>query len=277
MPKASILEGDCRDVLATLPASSVQTCVTSPPYFGLRDYEHDGQIGLEVTPDEYVASLVAVFRGVWRVLREDGTLWLNLGDTYLDKRLLGIPWRVAMALQEDGWLLRSDIIWHKPNPMPLSVTDRPSLSHEYIFLLAKSGRYFYDAEAIKEKASGRARGNRRPEKGLDQKGYEIRSGLAKVADKEWHERNKRTVWTVATRPFADAHFATYPPELIEPCVLAGSRPSDTVLDPFNGAGTTGLVASRHGRDYIGIELNPRYAAMARQRIGGDNPLFNQVG
>ena len=316
-----ILEGDCRDVLATLPEKSVQCVVTSPPYFGLRDYGVDGQIGLEPTPDEFVQALVSVFREVRRVLRDDGTVWINLGDTYANqgfrgsaetnggftgarmragakgimdsrpreippglkpKDLIGIPWRVAFALQSDGWYLRSDIIWHKPNPMPESVTDRPTKSHEYVFLLAKSERYYYDHEAIAEPTlesslarseAGFVTSQRDTDTAAVSIGGNVRTryGLREsfVAKPT---RNRRSVWTVATQPYPEAHFATYPPELIRPCVLAGSPEGGTVLDPFNGAGTTGLVALQHGRDYIGIELNPEYARLTRERLA---PLLAQ--
>ena len=399
-----------------MPEQSVQTCITSPPYWGLRDYGEDDQLGLEPTPEEYVANMVEVFRAVRRVLRDDGTLWLNLGDSYAGswgaqsrggppsdkstlagnghngggpkiaglsatqiqqhpkrtktgswvnhheslkpKDLVGIPWRVAFALQADGWYLRSDIIWHKPNPMPESVTDRPTKSHEYIFLLTKQPRYYYDADAIREAAA------------FDTTGQTIRFGGNKYGDSDdpRHStksgnpyeftggRNKRSVWTVTTKPFSGAHFAVFPPDLIEPCVLAGSsdgggcsdcgapysrvvekgqplsdqqrasggdekgeyhgqatkdyglakaqdasatkarilagmverrtvawepscdcdsRPEpQTIIDPFSGAGTTGLVALRHDRSYIGLELNPEYAAMSRERIRDDAPLLN---
>jgi DNA modification methylase len=312
MSDCRILVGDCRDGMATLPDQSVQTCVTSPPYFGLRDYGHDGQIGLEPTPDEFVAALVSVFREVKRVLRDDGTVWLNLGDSYArnagpeesklatlhtmgvgqkkahemgamrkgdnrppeglkPKDLIGIPWRVAFALQADGWYLRQDIIWHKPNPMPESVQDRCTKAHEYLFLLAKSERYFYDADAIAEdlqrpphapgnKASADA-GHLRNDVGTDR------------MQKVWGEsgrRNKRSVWTITTKPYSGAHFATFPPELIEPCILAGSRPGDVVLDPFGGSGTTAAVAVGHGRRAVLCELNPEYAALAVERVG---PMF----
>ena len=269
-----LLIGDCRQRLAELPTGSVQTCITSPPYFGLRDYGMADQIGLEQTPKQFVNELVAVFREVKRTLKDEGTLWLNIGDSYAStgghtkqggnsqragrsnvavqhaqkgfsggdgiktKDLIGIPWRLAFALQDDGWYLRQDIIWHKPNPMPESVTDRCTKAHEYIFLLSKSPKYYFNNEAIKEVAVGC----------------------------EGETRNRRSVWTVATAPYAAAHFATYPPALVLPCVLAGSRPGDTVLDPFNGAGTTGLVALENGRQYVGIELNPEYAALTRQRL-----------
>ena len=313
-----IIEGDCIDGMRTIPEGSVDTCVTSPPYFGLRDYGHDGQIGLEETPEAFVAKLVDVFRDVRRVLRDDGTLWLNLGDSYAahfsgnngyndgrsnraerravgvpagikPKDLIGIPWRVAFALQADGWYLRQDIIWHKPNPMPESVTDRCTKAHEYIFLLSKSERYFYDNEAVKEPLAeasiGRAgRKQRLMDRtgagtlgkqivdGVDathayaglalgrngKTGYDIDSGL----------RNRRSVWTVATKPYKGAHFATFPPELIRPCILAGSRPGGTVLDPFGGSGTTAQVAVEEGREAILCELNPTYIELAHQRIAG---------
>lgn len=289
----NILVGDCREVLRTIPEKSIQTCVTSPPYFGLRDYGVEGQIGLEQTPDEYVAEMVAVFREVRRVLRDDGTLWLNLGDSYWTakgasygvdpkqgarrgwarpqdrpppaglkgKDLIGVPWRVAFALQADGWYLRSSIIWHKPNPMPESVADRPTNAHENIFLLAKSDRYHFDAEAVKERAeSERVRG---PALHADTKSTNGNGGLSRRKPQEF--RNIRNVWTVPTRGFSEAHFATFPPALIEPCIKAGCP-----------AGTTGLVADRLGRDAILIELNPDYASMAEKRVYSDQPLFAQV-
>jgi len=331
-----ILIGDARQRLAELPAGSARTCVTSPPYFGLRDYgtasweggdpecEHrvgratrggltgkqasntgsfgdeavkecphcgakrvDSQIGLEETPDAYVAEMVALFREVWRVLADDGTLWLNIGDSYAGnnsgkglkpKDLIGIPWRVAFAFQADGWYLRSDIIWHKPNPMPESVTDRPTKSHEYLFLLTKSPRYYYDHEAIKEDAVtniGEAK---------------IRFGGSKYGDSDdpkhatksgnvyepSGKRNKRDVWTINTKPFKGAHFAVMPEALVEPCVLAGSAEGDTVLDPFTGSGTVAVVANRHGRNFVGTELNAEYAQIAYDRITGDAPMLNIV-
>lgn len=332
-----ILVGDVLAVLPALADRSVQTCVTSPPYWGLRDYGVEGQIGLERTPEEYVEKLVGVFREVRRVLRADGTLWLNLGDLYVDggrgadvgstlagtrnnqresrkacvratfkglrpKNLVGIPWRVAFALQADGWYLRSDIIWAKPNAMPESVTDRPTKAHEYLFLLAKSPSYYYDANAIREPVAGepnalrnrwdtkdyvvpgqkpqkRTSRQRKPagwETGPGAHGSFHRDGRAQeVEQTEVRQggRNKRSVWTVATFAYPDAHFATFPPALIEPCVVAGSRRGDVVLDPFGGAGTTGLVADRLGRDAVLIELNPEYADMARERIRSDAPLF----
>lgn len=377
MPKATILLGDTRQRLADIPDGTIQTCVTSPPYWGLRDYgtaswdggdpacDHQGkpmdikaninrncgtgndvknatarefykdicakcgatridsQIGLEQTPDEYVAEMVAVFREVRRVLKDDGTLWLNLGDSYATvsggmeqlrklkgatpaygavnyadgyegvkqdgkraaqklsglkhKDLVGIPWRVAFALQADGWWLRQDIIWHKPNPMPESVTDRCTKAHEYLFLLTKSAKYRFDHHAIQEPAkwsedarAGKGRltydGKRQGEQGTGQEAF--------VAIKDM--RNRRSVWTIPTRPFRGAHFAVMPEALVEPCILAGSQPGDTILDPFTGSGTVACVALRHDRQFIGTELNPEYVEIARRRITDDNPMFNEV-
>jgi len=377
-----IREGDCLESLRAMPAGSVQCCVTSPPYWGLRDYGHGDQLGMEETPDLFVANMVKVFAGVKRVLRDDGTLWLNLGDSYASsptgrdtttstlgggkgtqveggkrpskivdglksKDLVGIPWRVAFALRADGWYLRSEIIWAKPNPMPESVTDRPTKAHEQVFLLSKSPRYFYDADAVREAHAGplHAPGNIK---------VDASRGDANRMEATWGNpagRNKRTVWTVSTQPFSGAHFATFPPKLIEPMVLAGSPPkccgecgapwervvertvdesalaelaarrsvpkgaapgklrndggfdavsgqerqrltrsettgweptcdhnddtgSSVVLDPFSGSGTTGMVALRHDRSYIGIELNPEYAELSRNRIRDDAPLLN---
>jgi site-specific DNA-methyltransferase (cytosine-N4-specific) len=272
--KGVILNGNSMELLKQLPPNFIDTCVTSPPYWGLRDYGVKEQIGAERTPDEYVEKLVDVFREVKRVLKDDGTLWLNIGDSFAsvhtgghksakssvganregvqeirqpkappheyglkDKDLVLIPFRLAKALQEDGWYLRMDIIWHKPNAMPESVRDRPTLSHEYIFLLSKNKKYYYDNEAIKEETS-------------DKKGL----------------RNKRSVWSVPTRPLKEAHFATYPVELVLPCILAGSRTNGIVLDPFFGAGTTGLAAIQHNRSFIGIEINPQYIEIANKRL-----------
>ena len=327
-----VLQGDCREVLKTMPEKTYHTCVTSPPYWGLRDYgtatwiggdpncphfreshqsdktitghkksvKHggigdsiykdvckqcgakriDSQLGLEETPQEYVANLVEVFREVRRVLRDDGTVWLNLGDSYSSggrktttnqtvrgdtdygvtrppvykgikpKDLVGIPWRVAFALQEDGWYLRQDIIWNKPNPMPESVQDRCTKSHEYIFLLSKKDKYYYDNESIKEEAH-------------------THSGL----ENSYDTKNKRSVWTVSTKPYKEAHFATYPPDLIEPCILAGCPEDGNVLDPFGGAGTTGLVSDRLRRNATLIELNKSYADIMEKRLRNDNSLF----
>jgi DNA modification methylase len=302
----TILTGDCREVLKTLPDASVHCCVTSPPYWGLRDYGVDAQIGLEQTPEEYVASLVAVFREVRRVLRDDGTLWLNLGDSYAGagaggggnrkgnehgqhdamvgslrgtvpsglkpKDLVGIPWRVAFALQADGWWLRSDIIWHKPNPMPESVTDRPTKSHEYLFLLAKSDRYYYDAEAIAEPAQIEQAGR---VTGRGKQAYANASSFNGMRPQQDNSggygngsvRNKRDVWTVPTAPYKGAHFATFPPALILPCILAGCPVGGTILDPFGGSGTTGAVASGNSRKAVVVELNPDYVKLAQDRCG----------
>lgn len=361
-----VLQGDCREVLASLPAESVQCCVTSPPYYGLRDYGHPGQIGQESTPDLYVETMRAVFAEVRRILRKDGTLWLNLGDSYNSgpsgglggstltggqrnqahsnrasrkmiaaayrdlqsvdsfstrlgtapaaavgsiaankssikpKDLIGIPWRVALALQADGWYLRSDIIWAKRNCMPESVTDRPTRSHEYIFLLSKSERYYYDFEAIKEPCvfdiekrigqpnfENQTGGEKDPKNG-NRSHRKVLENIKRKADKQrghsrrhdgfndrWDQmekaeqctgmRNKRDVWTIAPANYEGAHFATYPPDLVKPCILAGTKPGDTVLDPFGGSGTTGQVALELGRSAILIELNPAYIPLIEQR------------
>jgi DNA modification methylase len=305
MDQLTILRGDCLKVLPTLPAASVQCCVTSPPYWGLRDYGINSQLGLEQTPQEYIANLLGVFREVWRVLREDGTLWLNLGDSYATnvhtgsygknadhcslnsiartriphglkaKDLCGIPWRVAFALQADGWYLRSDIIWYKPNPMPESVTDRPTKAHEYLFLLTKQERYFYDAEAIRENSfceagsAGTWNGNR--DFGLPN--GQSRFGNPNLGGSIDGFRNKRSVWTIPTQAYAEAHFATFPEDLIKPCILAGSRSGDTVLDPFGGSGTTGKVAIEFGRRAVLIELNPDYVELARVRMDVTPGMF----
>jgi DNA modification methylase len=282
MPTARVLIGDVRQRLAELPDCSVQTCVTSPPYWGLRDYGHDGQIGLEQTPDEYVAELVEVFREVRRVLADDGTLWLNLGDSYgPGKQLQGTPWRVALALQADGWCLRQDIIWAKPNPMPESVTDRCTKAHEYVFLLTKSDRYLYDAAAIAEPAIHAGHVVKASDPQTAKNAAKGKYGATAVGFTQ-HDtvvgdtRNRRSVWSVASKPYAGAHFAVMPEALAEPCILAGSRPGDLVLDPFTGSGTVGVVALRHDRDFIGTELNPEYAALAEARIYDDGPLMNAV-
>jgi site-specific DNA-methyltransferase (adenine-specific) len=318
-----ILIGDVREKLKELPDQSVNCCVTSPPYWGLRDYGNDGQIGLEQTPDAFIAELVAVFSEVKRVLRDDGTLWVNIGDCYgngslgrndadndiggrggnklgsgnpgrqgsiktvtglKQKNLVGIPWMLAFALRADGWYLRQDIIWHKPNPMPESVTDRCTKAHEYIFLLSKSPKYYFDSEAMKERgvmvsgdSSGSRQRNTKETHGVGGGNTGISKAkeklAAELAEKGYSTRNKRSVWTIATRPFKGAHFATFPPALIEPCILAGCPEGGTVLDPFFGAGTTGLVAQRHNRKWIGCELNPEYAAIAQARIESESTLF----
>lgn len=396
--KWQILEGCALDLLASMASESVQCCVTSPPYWGLRDYgvaasvwggskdclhrwgevgrlhrggrsgdspatngrkarvERDktrdritgafcqdcdawrGSLGLEPTPELFIEHMVLVFREVRRVLRNDGTLWLNIGDSYTDsgrgadtgstlsgtrhnqaesrktrvretsrtglapKNLVGIPWMLAFALRADGWILRSDIIWHKPNPMPEAVKDRPTKAHEYMFLLSKSPRYYYDQESTLEPVSANTHarvsqdvagqigskpangGSRadRPMKAVGRKRQVAGEGIK--ANDDFHDstallvsrRNKRSVWTVTTCGYREAHFATFPPKLIEPCILAGAPRGGVVLDPFSGAGTTGLVCSRLDRDYIGIELKPEYAAMARRRIANDAPLFEEV-
>ena len=304
--------GDCRASLRSMAAVGikVQMCVTSPPYFGLRDYGHEGQIGLEDTPEQFIAELVEVFRCVRDVLADDGTLWVNIGDSYATgtkadrqqstnpgvganrpeaqnsvarigtpvgcktKDLIGIPWMLAFALRADGWYLRQDIIWHKPNPMPESVTDRCTKAHEYIFLLSKSPKYFYDHEAAKEPASDNAvsaaRRNRADFSTVGTKAIQGtsfgQSGKGNNADHKGDTRNRRSVWSVATRPYKGAHFATFPPALIEPCILAGSRPGDIVLDPFMGSGTTAAVAIQHGRQFVGCELNAEYKPLQDQRI-----------
>jgi DNA modification methylase len=334
-----ILIGDCRAQLRAMPADSVQCVVTSPPYWGLRDYGVVGQLGMEATYQEHIAAMVEVFREVRRVLKPDGTLWMNYGDTYASsvngrsaadvktlgnddrtfrdkpfstvqgvlkpKDLCGIPWRVAFALQDDGWYLRQDIIWHKLNPMPESVNDRCTKAHEYIFLFSKSKRYFFDQEAISEpvanstiarlsqpsladqegsaRVPGKTNGNMKavaPRFGGNKYGnsdaLEHRTKSGNAYDVGDGLRNRRSVWTIATQPFSEAHFATFPPELPEICIKAGSRKRDTILDPFGGAGTTGLVADRLHRDAILIELNPTYADMAQRRIVADSPLFAKV-
>lgn len=289
-----IINADALEALRTLPTACCSACITSPPYFGLRNYETNGQIGLEETPDEYTEKLVEIFREARRVLRDDGTLWLNIGDSYATrsdsqttgckrKDLIGIPWLLAFALRADGWYLRADIIWQKPNAMPESCKDRPTRAHEYIFLLSKSERYYYDAEAIKEPAAGfpgsqnpnaRRRGNAKTFRGGNAYTHDRAKANSAAVERESHglavnetgKRNRRSVWTIATRPYKGAHFATFPEELVRPCILAGSRPGDTVLDPFAGSGTTGEVAMQEGRDFIGIEINPNYCEMIRQRL-----------
>lgn len=303
----SVLEGDVREVLRSLEAESVACCVTSPPYWQLRDYGVEGQIGLEATPEEYVAVMVDVFREVRRVLRADGTLWLNLGDTYLGgrcggrgeigvtsgrnhdaaravreamggsahktapglkpKQLVGIPWRVALALQADGWWLRSECIWHKPSPQPESVNDRPTRDHEHVFMLSKSAHYYYDADAVKEPTTGGAKPRGR---GVNPKaraaGPRCRANASFSAAVSGlvEERHKRTVWRVPQEPISDAHFATFPRGLVRTPILAGAPRGAAVLDPFAGRCTTGDVALDLGRHFIGIELNPEYAAMGRE-------------
>jgi DNA modification methylase len=347
-----LYHGDVLEILPQLPEASVQTVVTSPPYWGLRDYGSDGQIGLEPTPEKYCANMVAVFREVWRVLKPTGTVWMNLGDSYVanpisanganeirsdvetgglqkghsrrvtyrggtlkPKDLVGIPWRVAFALQADGWYLRSDIIWSKPNPMPESVTDRPTKAHEYVFLLTKSPKYYYDADAIRESLAptsiGRLQqniegqiGTTRANGGMKSNGNfkavgDIEQGRNKRTvweiDTKYPDatyggggtsfrghsghykadgtlidnplgRNKRSVWEITTQPYKDAHFATYPEKLVQPCILAGTSEKGVVLDPFCGAGTTGVVAKKLGRHFIGIDIKADYLDMTQKRI-----------
>lgn len=264
-----IIEGDSLYAVGRLPSDFFQCVVTSPPYWGLRDYEIDGQIGLEPTLDQFLSHLVTIFSEVKRVLRDDGTLWLNIGDSYTSgnrgyrapdkknpartmsvrpdtpeglkpKDLIGVPWRLALELQKNGWYLRSDIVWNKPNAMPESVKDRPTRSHEYLFLFSKSERYFYDHKAVREE----------------------------------NGRNRRSVWNVHTQGFPGAHFATFPPKLIEPCVLAATKPGDFVLDPFFGSGTVGVVSNNLGRKYVGVELNPEYISIASDRLRtGENRIL----
>ena len=308
MSSHRIIQGDCIEGLRTLPDASVHCCVTSPPYWGLRDYGHDGQIGLESTPEAYVARMVEVFREVRRVLRDDGTCWVNLGDSYASqggahggrgdnqsgvgakrvhdagggdkssrvapgglkpKDLVGIPWRVAFALQADGWYLRQDIIWHKPNPMPESVRDRCTKAHEYVFLLTKSERYYYDAEAVSEAAATAGQKGlgfypgRAGAMGRKPSGNEAKDPLEGTRPTV---RNRRSVWTVTTKPYSGAHFAVMPAALVEPCIKAGCPEGGTVLDPFAGSGTTLAVAAELGRSGIGCELNPEYIKLAEERI-----------
>ena len=260
-----LYHGDCLQVLKELPAESVHCVVTSPPYWGLRDYGTDGQLGLEETPEQHVTKMVEVFSEVRRVLRTDGTLWLNYGDSYTsDKNLCGIPWRVAFALQANGWWLRQDIIWHKPNPMPESVTDRCTKAHEYIFLMTKAGRYHYDADSIKETAQKKPGGKPRQFGATVQTGTNRHDIGQTFTDNG--ARNRRSVWTIPTAPYPGAHFATFPPKLIEPCIMAGCPEGGTVLDPFLGSGTTGAVAQKNGCKFIGIELNEDYLQLAVKRF-----------
>jgi DNA modification methylase len=309
--RVRILIGDCREKLRELPDASVNCCVTSPPYFGLRDYGVDGQMGLEPTPEEFVAGMVGVFREVRRVLRDDGTLWLNIGDSYANdgkwggatggkhatalhgnsgigrrklqtglksKDLVGIPWMLAFALRDDGWFLRQECIWFKPNAMPEPVKDRCTKAHESLFLLSKSQSYYFDVEAIEEPATyPTGAGNKTPYRVANERPGEnanLGGSLHKIGPRD--KRRKRSVWPVNTRPLKEAHFATFPPELIEPCILASSPARGIVLDPFAGAGTTGLVASRTQRDAILIELNQEYAEIARNRIAKEAGLFGDV-
>lgn len=302
-----VLIGDCRETLKSIDDETIHTCITSPPYYGLRDYGENDQIGLEETPEEYVEQLVSVFREVRRTLRDDGTLWLNLGDSYYnyrpgkgqrqtkqsfaahkasevencprrgrkldglkEKDLIGIPWRVAFALQADGWYLRQDIIWHKPNPMPESVRDRCTKTHEYIFLLSKNKNYYYDHESIKEDTVTFDENIRdREESRLNE--VPGRTKMAGLTKNNYEKRNKRSVWSVNTKPYSEAHFAVYPPELIEPCVLAGCPEGGIVLDPFGGSGTTAAVAVKYGRNAVLCELNEEYAGLIESRVNSLEP------
>ena len=305
--KDIILYGDCRETIKKI-TSPIQTCVTSPPYYGLRDYGgEESQIGQEQTPEEYIGELVKVFREVRNKLNDDGTLWVNIGDSYYnyrpsnkgksyvkqtlaktsqdlpshsskrnnklsnykEKDLIGIPFMLAFALRNDGWYLRQDIIWHKPNPMPESVKDRCTKSHEYIFLLSKNKKYYYDNEAIKEPVK-QDWGTRNRTKGKYHNsgtGLSPHSGLTKSYDR----KNKRDVWSVTNKPYKQAHFAVFPPDLIEPCILAGSREGDIVLDPFMGSGTTAMVSKQHNRHYIGCELHDNYKDLIEQRVPVEEP------
>ncbi len=279
-PLNTILEGDVRKTAATLPAGFAHTIVTSPPYFGHRKYSEtgEGEIGRETKLADYIANLREALLAAGRLLRDDGTLWLNLGDTYRNGRLLGVPWRVALALEDDGWMLRSDIIWHKPNAMPSAVKTRPTTDHEYIFLFSRSKNYYYDADAIREphvtfSEKSRMKGGRKhfgqrngtPEQGKN-------AGNANLHDGRWDQafhpqgRNRRTVWSVPLGKCREAHFAVFPPKLIQPCILAGSPAGGVVIDPFTGSGSTCLAAKENGRQFVGFELHPQYVEMARRRI-----------
>jgi DNA modification methylase len=308
MNSIRIIQGDCIETLKQFEEQSVNTCITSPPYWGLRDYGETDQLGLEDTPEEFVDNLVKVFREVKRVLRDDGTVWLNLGDSYAGnnsrasnngragfgnkregvftksgkglkpKDLVGIPWRAALALQADGWYLRQDIIWHKPNPMPESVRDRCTKAHEYIFLLSKSPKYYFDNKAIKEDSiyapnktyeKERAKGYYKGKWSNPEKGSRHDGSFKAIRDK----KNKRSVWKVPTKGYKEAHFATYPTALIEPCVLAGCPIDGVVLDPFAGSGTTGIVAANNSRNAVLLELNKEYIDIAERRINAEAGIF----
>lgn len=278
-----VIKGDCMVSLKKLEDQSINTCVTSPPYWGLRNYnDEEKQLGMEDTIEEFVENLVKVFREVKRVLLEDGTVWLNLGDTYLqNKQLGGIPWKVALALQQDGWYLRQDIIWHKPNPMPENIKDRCTKAHEYVFLLSKRPKYYFDNEAIKEDCVGK---DERKWADSYEKAGSIKQGETNANIKRTKryskdgsfKRNKRSVWTVTTKPFKGAHFATFPMDLIEPCVLAGCPVGGTVLDPFAGSGTTGIVAASNDRDAILLELNEDYIKLALDRMKSKLGVFGDI-
>lgn len=279
----TIHTGDCLSVLSTMASGSIDTCVTSPPYFGLRDYGVDGQIGLDDAPEIYITRLVGVFREVRRVLQDDGTLWLNLGDSYAkDKNRRLLPARVALALQADGWLLRDEIIWHKPRTTPAPVKDRTVSAHEMIYLFAKRASYFFDFEAIEEpsKYPGQTRKAKTAFRRIEGARAEVGKGELPTSERTittGDTRRRRSVWSVSPSPYRGAHFATFPPDLIKPCVLAGCPVGGTVLDPFFGAGTTGLVAQQHGRNCVGIELNPEYVAIAKDRLGLSEMATDNLG
>ena len=299
--KDTILFGDCRETLKNVTNLSVQTCITSPPYYGLRDYGgEESQIGQENTPEEYIQNLVSVFRSVRDTLKDDGTLWLNIGDSYYnyrpgkgqglvkqtvsktkqdlpdkcarrgnkldglkEKDLIGIPWMLAFALRQDGWYLRQDIIWHKPNPMPESVKDRCTKSHEYIFLLSKNKKYYYDNEAIKEPAKDWGTRDRSNGKYHNSgSGLSPHSGLTK----SYKRKNKRSVWSITNKPYKGSHFAVFPPDLVEICIKAGSKKNDIILDPFMGSGTTAMVSKSLGRYYLGCELHEDYGNLIKDRV-----------
>ena len=283
--ESKIVCGDSRTALRKIPDECIDTVVTSPPYYMQRDYDDERQIGEEKSPDDYVNNIVRIMDECKRVLKNSGTLWLNVGDKYRNKKLLGMPWRVAFALGDAGWQLRSDIIWHKPNAMPHPVSTRPTTDHEYLFLFSKSAEYYYDADAIREphvtfSEDSKMKGGRNhfgkrdgtPESGKN-------SGNSNLHDARWdqafhpHGRNKRTVWSIPLGKFREAHFAVFPPKLIEPCILAGCSEGGVVLDPFFGAGTVGLVATKLGRKYFGIELNKEYVKIATNRLANIQPTL----
>jgi len=275
-----ILIGDAKEKLKELETESIQSVITSPPYWGLRDYKHAEQIGLEKNPNEYINNMVQIFDEVLRLLKKDGTLWLNIADSYSsicdskiglkNKDLVGIPWMLAFALRMNGWYLRQDIIWSKPSPMPEPIKDRCTKSHEYIFLLTKSSKYYFDYQAIKEPRVSTGDNHQFGGKKYNDPNNLIYDSIGSIYKSDGM-RNKRDVWNIASKPFKGAHFAVMPELLVEPCLLAGSKPNDLILDPFAGSGTVGVVAKKHNRNFIGIELNPEYAKIANDRI--DETLF----
>ena len=302
--KINIIQGNVFDKIKDLKDNSIDCVVSSPPYWGLRDYGVDGQLGLEPTYQEHIKNIVELFRVMKPKLKDSVTIWLNYGDCYAttkngrdasnikgddrtfknkpfstiqsqlkNKDLVMMPNRIAIALQDDGWYIRSEIIWHKPNPMPESIKDRPTSCHEKIWLITKNKKYYYDADSIKEQASGRIAGNKKPQKGTDQKFSETKQGLLKAQQKPYFLKNKRNVWTVSTKPCKEAHFATFPIDLIEPCILAGCPLGGTVLDPFGGSGTTGIASKKHNRNSILIEINKEYIQVMNKRINNFFGLF----